>query len=67
MEDGAWSVPTPEHRLALGGTDVLRPAPTVTGLGDTVLGDTSQTQEDASCVTPLTGGPRRSQTHRDGE
>lgn len=30
----------------------------MTGPGDTVLGDTSQTQEDASCVTPLTGGPR---------
>lgn len=37
------------------------------GPGDTVPGDTSQTQKNTSCVTPLPGGPRKSQIHRHRE
>ena len=34
-------------------------------LEDVILSERSQTQKDKHCVIPLTGGPWRSQIHRD--
>ena len=37
-----------------------------TNLEDVILSERSQTQKDKHCVIPLTGGPWRSQSRRDG-
>lgn len=57
----------PDKGMLLGlkkkGHSILSPATAGTSPEDTVLSDIGQTQ-DKYCVIPLTGGPQRSQTHR---
>ena len=45
--------------------EILSHATTRMNLEDMTLNERSQTQKDKFCVVPLTGGPKRTQIHRD--
>ena len=60
-----WSLHTVENDTALKRKEILTPATTQVDLESMMLRERSQTQKDTHCLTPLTGGPWRSQIHRD--
>ena len=59
-----WPVHTRDMTQPRGGRGPT-PAPTWTDPEDTGLREGTQTQKDASCRTPLPGGPQRRPVHRD--
>lgn len=56
-----------EYYSAMKRRDILTPTTMWVDPEDTVLSERSQAQKDKHCAIPLTGGPQRSQIHRDGE
>ena len=60
-----WSLHTVENDAALKRKEILTPATMQVDLESMMLRERSQTQKDTHCLTPLTGGPWRSQIHRD--
>ena len=53
-----------ENDAALKRKEILTPATTQVNLEVVMLSERSQTQKDKHCLIPLTGGPWRSQIHR---
>ena len=48
-----WPIRTATRDSAPTGKEILSPATTRTGLGDRILGEMSQAQEDEYCLFPL--------------
>ena len=60
-----WSLHTVENDAALKRKEILIPATMQVDLESMMLRERSQTQKDTHYLTPLTGGPWRSQIHKD--
>ena len=58
-----WSIHAVEYYSAFKRKEILTPATTWMDLEDVMLSEINQ--KDTHCLIPLTGGPWRSQIHRD--